>query len=340
MEREEKTRIAITAGIAGVILLILILFLALSGDNGKNDNAIDYSSETSSEEPVASETSSSFMSTVSEEDSLSADLDSSKESSSAASSSASLSTGKSTVSGNSFYSTDKAVFKNLYKKVTYDKNSQMQELLTYASENNQEAIRDLAHLERFEAMSFSLEGKDDFYYAGETDSDGLPNGFGVAAYANDQYYYGEWKNGVRSGQGTWISFYPQYNSYVVKEHMYSGEWDGDLPNGNGQEHYDYNYEYMNNADIYLQNAIGNFKDGLYNGEMYIITVDLNGKTKEWIGNCNSGTWQKVSETDKDKRGNSAVLSERENLENHIWMSDEKAKDNGVSGIIFGGSRVE
>ncbi|MBP3199599.1 MAG: hypothetical protein J6N21_21735 [Butyrivibrio sp.] len=340
MEREEKTRIAITAGIAGVILLILILFLALSGDNGKNDNAIDYSSETSSEEPVASETSSSFMSTVSEENSLSADLDSSKEPSSAASSSASLSTGKSTVSGNSFYSTDKAVLKNLYKKVTYDKNSQMQELLTYASENNQEAIRDLAHLERFEAMSFSLEGKDDFYYAGETDSDGLPNGFGVAAYANDQYYYGEWKNGVRSGQGTWISFYPQYNSYVVKEHMYSGEWDGDLPNGNGQEHYDYNYEYMNNADIYLQNAIGNFKDGLYNGEMYIITVDLNGETKEWIGNCNSGTWQKVSETDKDKRGNSAVLSERENLENHIWMSDEKAKDNGVSGIIFGGSRVE
>ena len=55
--------------------------------------------------------------------------------------------------------------------------------------------------------------------------------------------------------------------------MYSGQWADDRPNGKGQEHYDYDPEYMNSVDIYLQNIIGVFSEGLYNGSMYVITVD-------------------------------------------------------------------
>ena len=56
MERDEKIKVAITAGIAGVILLILVLYLALSGGSSKDDEALldenitEYASLLNSEE--------------------------------------------------------------------------------------------------------------------------------------------------------------------------------------------------------------------------------------------------------------------------------------------------
>ena len=244
---------------------------------------------------------------------------------------------KETVSGNSFYATDKATLKNVYKGLKIDVKSQLEELYTYWSDDNTAAVRDLAHLERFEAMSYQLTGTNDFYYYGETNSDGKPNGTGVAIYGDDQYYYGQWSNGVRSGNGTWISFYPKYSQYVVTEHMYSGQWNNDLPNGQGQEHYDYAYDLMNEADYYLQNAIGEFINGLYNGEMYIITVDKDEKTIEWVGTCKNGSWEQVLYSTVDKNGRAPYLSQREDSERHLYMTMEGAKNNGVRGIIYGGS---
>jgi hypothetical protein len=244
---------------------------------------------------------------------------------------------KETVSGNSFYATDKATLKNVYKNLKVDVKAQLKELSLYWSEDNMTAVRDLTHLERFEAMSYQLSGTNDFYYYGETNSDGKPNGTGLAVYGDDQYYYGQWADGVRSGNGTWISFYPKYSQYVVTEHLYTGQWSLDLPSGQGQEHYDYNYEDMNEEDYYLQNAIGNFSNGLYNGEMYIITVDKNDDTIEWNGTCKNGTWEQVLYTTVDSKGKIAYLSEREDSDHHLYMTMEGAKNNGVRGIIYGGS---
>lgn len=332
MEKEEKIKIAITAGIAGLILLILILFLALSGKDSKddeqklNDSITEYASNLAEGEKA-----SSIASTDSSVD------DAAAESTSFVPYSEYVNSKKGTVSGNSFYETKGAVLKDVYNKLKYDKDAQLQEMLIYFQDGNEDAVRDLAHLERFEAMSYSLDGTKDFYYLGDVNGSGQPDGTGLAVYANDQYYYGHWKDGVRSGDGKWFSFYPSYSEYVVKEHMYFGEWLDDLPGGHGQEHYDYNQEYMNSADLYLQNAIGYFANGYYNGEMYVITVDMNYDTKEWIGNCDMGNWVQVLNTSEDSKGRIATLSERENLDNHIWMVKNKAVDNGVSGIITGGT---
>jgi hypothetical protein len=332
MDREEKIKIAITAGIAGLILLILILFLALSGTGSKddeqklNDNIAEYASNLAE----GAEASSIAATDVSVDDAAT-------ESTSFVPYSEYVNSKKGTVSGNSFYDTKGAVLKDVYKTLKYDRDAQLQEMFTYFEAGNEDAVRDLAHLERFEAMSFSLDGTKDFYYHGEVNGNGQPDGIGLAVYANDQYYYGHWKDGVRSGDGKWISFYPSYSEYVVKEHMYFGEWLDDMPNGRGQEHYDYNQEYMNSADLYLQNAIGYFANGYYNGEMYVITVDNNYDTKEWLGTCDMGNWVQVLNTSEDSKGRIATLSERENVDNHIWMVKNKAVDNGVSGIITGGT---
>ncbi|WP_029232034.1 hypothetical protein [Butyrivibrio sp. VCB2006] len=333
MEKEEKIKIAITAGIAGLILLILVLFLALSGvkdsksdEKALNDNITEYASSLVEADKAGDHAS---LDASSE--------DAATESTSSIPYSEYVNSKKGTVSGNSFYETKGAVLKDVYKKITYDTNAQLKEMLTYWEQGNDEAVRDLAHLDRFEAMSLSLSGSNDFYYYGEVNADGLPDGNGIAVYGDDQYYYGHWKDGLRSGSGKWVCFYPSYSQYVVTEHLYTGEWVDDKPNGQGQEHYDYNPDYMNYEDIYLQNAIGCFSNGYYTGEMYIITVDKNYDTKEWLGTCDSGNWIQVLNTTLDAKGRIPVLSERENPSNLLYMNEKKIIDNGVTGIITGGT---
>lgn len=341
MERDEKIKVAITAGIAGLILLILVLYLALSGNTGNNkedealldENITEYASLLNSVDSGSS----SDMSTLES----SQDLASAADSGSSAGINSLTNAGfKDSISGNCFYETNSPVLKDKYKEVKFDAQSFLAELLSYWDAGNGEAIRELAHLERYEAMSFSLNGTKNFYYYGDTNEEGLPNGHGVAVYANNQYYFGEWANGVRSGAGTWFAFYPDYDTNVVKEHMFSGEFAGDLPNGNGQDHYDYNQQYMNDKDIYIQNAIGNFANGLYDGEMYLITVNNLYETIEWTGNCYKGTLEMIPNSSKDPKGYIPVFSERENKDNHMWMPEEMTKNIGVSGMISGGNLVK
>ncbi len=351
MEREERIKIAVTAGIIAVVMLILVLFLALGGIGSKKnsdeeklaENIAEYA-DTNADGGAGAQTTDNQMS---ESDTMSDDqnTDALSENSSKESVSKDDKTlvgsdkkvsSKNTVSGNSFYKTESAVLKDVYKNVTFNRNQQMAEMYGYWSEGNMEAVRDLAHLERFEAMSYSLMGTMDFYYYGDTNSEGIPNGMGLAVYAQDQYYFGQWVNGSRSGDGCWISFYPSYSNYVVKEHMYTGQWASDLPNGQGQEHYDYAYDLMNDEDVYLQNAIGGFSIGNYNGDMYVITVDNDEDTTEWVGQCENGNWIAVPHASNDDNGKIPYLSERENSERHLYMTESASKANGVSDILTGG----
>ena len=339
MDKQEKIKLAITAGIAAVVLLILVLFLALSG---KKNNDGEMLEENIAKYSSGQEDGSEGLSVItaseekSDENDLAATGDSGSTGSSVLTYSETKDTAKGAVSGNSFYATKTATLKNVYKGMKFDISAQLQDMYSYWAAGNMDAVRDLAHLERYEAMSLSLNGSKDFYYSGEKNGAGLPDGMGLAVYANDQYYFGNWSNGQRSGEGTWVSFYPSYSTYVVKEHLYTGQWASDLPDGKGQEHYDYDPEYMNAEDIYLQNAIGGFAAGKYNGEMYIITIDKDGNTMEWLGNCDSGDWEQVNYAAIDNKGNLPVLNERENSDNHIYMTADGAKGNGVSGIITGG----
>ncbi len=350
MEREEKIKIAITAGITAIVILILVLFLALSGKKESGDeeklaeNIAKYTesaivpetlTESSAETGNVPEDKTAGETTEKNSDMTSADK--SESGKTTLTEGSKKNTAANSISGNSFYETRAAILKDVYKNVKFNRNQQLAEMHSYWSQGNMEAVRDLAHLERFEAMSYSLSGTMDYYYYGETNSEGVPNGMGLAVYAEDQYYYGQWVNGARSGDGCWISFYPSYSNYVVKEHMFTGQWAGDLPNGQGQEHYDYDLEKMNSEDVYLQNPTGGFSTGLYNGSMYVITIDNNGDTIEWNGDCENGKWNPVPHSTKDSSGEIPVLTKKEDTERHLYMSEKGASGNGVSDIIHGGS---
>ncbi len=345
MEREEQIKVAITAGIVAVILLILVLFLALSGrkkgdDQRPADDTVEYASMDASGSNQGADTASSAGSSDnpdSSSDNSISEADTASSGKSTVQYSEYLQTAKGDVSGNGFYATTGPLLKDVYKNVSYDKQAQLQEMLTYWQDGNTDAVRDLAHLDRFEAMSYSLKGTSDFYYLGDVNDQGLPEGKGLAVYTDNQYYYGDWSQGLRSGEGAWFCFFPGYSTYVVTEHMYTGSWKDDKPEGEGQEHFDYNPDYMNSDDVYLQNAIGNFVGGLYNGDMYIIDVDMNGNCTEWLGKCVNGSLQRVEGMSDDKKGNMPVLKKRQEEQTVFYMAKSKNKDLGVKGLLTGGT---
>ncbi len=184
----------------------------------------------------------------------------------------------------------------------YTKEYILNEALPYFADNNQDAIWDLAHLKRYVKLSSSLEGTDQYYYTGAVNGNGRPEGKGLAIYEKNSYYYGSWSDGKRSGEGIWFRFYigqKDKNNAMGKymAHSYSGSWANDMPNGQGAEHYDVDTSKLQVRERILQNIVGNFSDGLYDGELYANTVDYTGNVEEWSGITSRGVftlWRDMS----------------------------------------------
>lgn len=180
--------------------------------------------------------------------------------------------------------------------VSYTKEFIMNEMMPYFEDNNLDAIWDLAHLKRYVKLSAGLKNTNTYYYKGGTDSSGKPDGIGLAIYENNTYYYGSWSHGVRSGDGRWIRFYiDEIGAKTTKKkyqsHSYSGMWSDDLPNGEGAEHYDVDISQITSKDRVIQNVVGNFTNGLYDGEMYANTVDYIGNVEEWDAVAHQGVFE-------------------------------------------------
>ncbi len=186
--------------------------------------------------------------------------------------------------------------------VAYTKEFILNEALPYFADNNQDAIWDLAHLKRYVKLSSQLEGTNQYYYMGDVNSSGRPEGKGLAIYEKNSYYYGSWTDGKRNGEGSWFRFYigqkdkdNAMGKYMA--HSYSGNWANDMPNGQGAEHYDVDVSKLQVRERILQNIVGNFSDGLYDGELYANTVDYTGNVEEWSGVTTKGVftlWRDMS----------------------------------------------
>ena len=185
----------------------------------------------------------------------------------------------------------------------YTKEFILKEAYPYFADNKQDAIWDLAHLKRYVKLSKGLEGTGDYYYQGDVDGEGKPHGKGLAIYEKNSYYFGDWSHGVRSGKGTWFRFYINQKNKnnamgVYMSHISSGAWADNLPNGEGAEHYDVDISKLTSTKgRMLQNVVGPFKNGLYNGDMYANTVDYIGTVQEWDGIAQEGVftlWRDMS----------------------------------------------
>ena len=222
-----------------------------------------------------------------------------------------------------------------YSKIEFDKDVQLKELMTYWADNNQKAVDDLVNLDRFRAMSWELRGTKNSYYYGETDNDGNPQGKGVAVYADNQYYYGNWENGVRSGAGTWIHYHVHVqdnNEDLYTYHQYAGVWKNDLPDGEGSEHYEFNTDNFKENTRYTSNLIGSYAAGLVNGEFYITTIDKEEKMSEWEASADHGSWVYQSDS-TDLKGNRTVHVDIHDPDNYIWINPKLNNNIGVPCLI-------
>lgn len=209
----------------------------------------------------------------------------------------------------------------------------LKEAYPHFEANNQDAIWDLAHLKRYVKLSRGLLGTGEYYYQGDVDSEGKPNGTGLAIYERNSYYFGEWSHGKKSGRGTWFRFYiGQKNKEnamgIYVSHSYSGEWANDLPNGEGAEHYEVDISKIDTSKkLMIQNVVGNFTDGLYDGELYANTVDYIGTVQEWDAITKNGVftlWRDMSAI-----GECSVWR---NKDDHLWCLDIDRSENKNQGI--------
>lgn len=219
---------------------------------------------------------------------------------------------------------------------SYTKEFILKEAYPYFEANNQDAIWDLAHLKRYVKLSKGLEGTGDFYYQGDVDSEGKPNGTGLAIYESNSYYFGQWKHGVRSGKGTWFRYYINQKNKanlmgIYVSHSYSGLWADNLPNGEGAEHYDVDISNLKSINRVIQNVVGNFKNGLYDGDMYANTVDHIGNVEEWDGVAKEGVftlWRDMSAI-----GECAVWRYRDDHSICLDIDKSENKNQGIRELL-------
>lgn len=215
----------------------------------------------------------------------------------------------------------------------YTKEFILKEAYPHFEANNQDAIWDLAHLKRYVKLSRGLLGTGEYYYQGDVDGDGKPHGTGLAIYEKNSYYFGEWSHGKRSGKGTWFRFYigqknKQNAMGAYVSHSYAGEWANDLPNGEGAEHYEVDVSMLQKSGkLMIQNIVGNFTNGLYDGDLYATTVDYINRIQEWDGIAEKGTftlWRDMSAI-----GECSVWR---NKDDHDWYLDIDKSENKNQGL--------
>lgn len=209
------------------------------------------------------------------------------------------------------------------------------EMMDYWSRGNVEAVEDLSGLSHYRSMSDSLQGPSYFYYYGDRNGEGRPDGTGIAVYGEDQYYYGQWSDGVRSGEGSWLKMYydsdPDRNSdRALISHSYTGSWQNNLPNGEGHEQYGIDIKQAQAGSRYWQNMMGEFRDGLYDGEMYIVTIDAGGNVQEWYGSASQGVFETFG--GRDQEGRVPICQDAKNPDSHLWIRPLDNMDLGLTEV--------
>lgn len=210
------------------------------------------------------------------------------------------------------------------------------EMAAYWEQDNREAVEDLAMLAWYMKMSASIADEDTFYYYGERNDQGQPQGKGIACYADNAYYYGNWEGGRRSGEGEWVRYYVYYDDDTASDrayrlHMYIGEWANDMPNGEGQEHYELDMAKASKKERYIQNVIGTFRDGLYSGEMYLTTLNWDGNQEEWNGVADSGIWSPYGAATNAREV--PVCRDVDDDNNYMWISVRDNKEQGIGELM-------
>ena len=153
----------------------------------------------------------------------------------------------------------------------------------------------------------------------------------LAAYADNYYYFGQWEDAQRSGEGLWIK--AVFENPRNESKIYSGMWKDDKPNGTGSITEIYNVDASQLEEGYTTavrieteaTIVGGLLDGIVHETWYM----NDGSTHIWTITAVNGTYQSLGEVDED--GSYLVSYDQIEPDAALWEHPDDV--NGVFGFV-------
>lgn len=148
----------------------------------------------------------------------------------------------------------------------------MEKVYAYMEAQDYEAMLSVDGSEEAADLAGSLGSGRSYVYFPENTADDHGMGTGIYTFGEGYYYfyYGNYANGERTGNGVIFIKNGEYQ-YTVFE----GEWANDAPNGYGEERIE-NEKSTNDYVVHSKVKHGNLKEGLWDGKVEVILTDGSG----------------------------------------------------------------
>lgn len=212
--------------------------------------------------------------------------------------------------------------KNKEKNKNKDKNKDNEDGIDY------DLIKELLRSDEFVNMAEEIVSLNDSIYYGDTDDAGLRNGKGIAVYCDGYYYYGDFVDDLRSGDGIYIRATYGEGS-AMGSFIYDGEWENDLPNGKGTATSNYYPEEISSSELKLKIIKGTFKDGLEDGDMTLNGTTKGGSSVNYEYTVTDGVPDKLSDEDSGVKGQYIISKSKDGNTN---LTSDGSK-RGVEGFV-------
>lgn len=209
-------------------------------------------------------------------------------------------------------------------------NDKLSKLLTLfqADKPDMDAIKDMIRTEEFMDMVDEVIGKDNSFYYGDRDESGRRAGKGVAVYADGYFYYGDYADDMRNGNGIYIrAVYSDSSS--IGSYIYEGEFSNDKPNGKGTATSNFYKDKIGASGLAKQVITGEYRDGLENGSMNLTGTTKAGATVKYTYKVENGVAVKSSNEDSGIKGQYIIAKSSDEKSN--LTSDGSAR--GVEGFV-------
>ena len=189
-------------------------------------------------------------------------------------------------------------------------------------------IKEMIRTEEFVDMVDEVIGKDKSFYYGDRDENGKRSGKGIAVYADGYYYYGDYADDMRNGEGIYIrAVYAESSS--IGSYIFEGTFSNDMPNGKGTATSNFYNAKISSAGLVKQVITGEFVDGLENGTMNLTGTTKAGSTVKYTYKVENGVAVKSSNDDSGIKGQYIIAKSQDEKSN---LTSDGSK-RGVEGFI-------
>lgn len=204
-----------------------------------------------------------------------------------------------------------------------DKLSQLYSLFN-VEKPDMDAIKEMIRSQDFVTMVDEVIGQNNSFYFGDRDEQGRRSGKGIAVYADGYFYYGDFLDDMRNGQGIYIrAVYSE--SASIGSYVFEGTFENDKPNGKGTATSNFYKDKISASELVKQVITGEYKDGLESGSMNLTGLTKGGATVKYNYKVENGVAVKSSNEDSGIKGQYIIAK----------SSDEKSNltsDGSVRGV--------